>query len=85
MEDSLNSVSSAGSGMVNTDSLTVEDIPGFTAGDLETDYHASDPYQGIVYHMMPLQDTTSILFYNKPIFNNIRTVLSKQFRFSLWG
>ena len=81
MEDSVNSVSSAGSSMINTDSLTVEDFPGFTAGDLKTNCHASDPFQGIFYHMMPLQDTTSILFYNKPIFNNILTVLSKQFRF----
>ena len=81
LEDSVNYVSSAGSSMVNTDSLTVEDFPGFTAGDLETDCHVSDPFQGIFYHMMPLQDTTSILFYNKPILDNILTVLSKQFRF----
>ena len=85
MEDSVNSVYSAGSSMVNTDSLTVKDFPGFTAGDLETDYNSSDPFQGIFYHMMPLQDTTSILFYNKPIFNSILTVLSKQFRFPSEG
>ena len=71
--------------MLTTDSLTIEDFPGFTAGDPESDHHASDPYQGILYHMMPLQDSTSILFYNKPIFNNILSVLSKQFTFPSEG
>ena len=33
MEDSINSESSAGSSMLTTDSLTIEDFPGFTAGD----------------------------------------------------
>ena len=81
MEDSVNYVSSAGSSMVDTDNLIVEDFPGFTTGDLETDCHVSEPFQGIFYHMMPLQGTASILFYNKPIFDNILTVLGKQFRF----
>ena len=35
--------------------------------------------------MMPLLDSTSILFYNKPIFNSILTVLSKQFSFPSEG
>ena len=97
MEDSINSISSAessictnpdsissaGSSIIctNPDSLAVEDFSGFITGDPETDYHASDPFQGIFYHIMPLVDTTTILFYNKPIFNNILTVLSKQFSF----
>ena len=85
MEDSINSESSAGSSMLTTYSLTIEDFPGFTAGDPESDHHASDPFQGILYHMMPLQDSTSILFYNKPIFNNILSVLSKQFTFPSEG
>lgn len=80
MEDSVNSVSSAASSM-GTDSLTVEDFNGFTSGDLNTDYHVSDPFQGIFYHLMHLQDTTTVLFYNRPIFNNILTVLSKQYKF----
>ena len=85
MDDSINSESFAGSSMLTTDSLTIEDFPGFTAGDPESDHHASDPFQGILYHMMPLQDSTSILFYNKPIFNNILSVLSKQFTFPSEG
>ena len=80
MEDSVNSVSSAASSM-GTDSLTVEDFNGFTSGDLNTDNHLSDPFQGIFYHLMHLQDTTTVLFYNRPIFNNILTVLSKQYKF----
>ena len=40
-----------------------------------------DPFQGIFYHAMPLQDSTNILFYNKPMFNNILLVFSKQFKF----
>ena len=85
VEDSINSESSAGSSMLTTDSLTIDDFPGFTASDPESDHHASDPFQGILYHMMPLQDSTSILFYNKPIFNNILSVLSKQFTFPSEG
>ena len=80
MEDSVNSVSSAASSM-GTDSLTVEDFNGFTSGDLNSDYHVSDPFQGIFYHLMHLQDTTTVLFYNRPIFINILTVLSKQYKF----
>ena len=30
---------------------------------------------------MPSQDSTNILFYNKPLYNNILTVLSKEFQF----
>ena len=31
--------------------------------------------------MMQLEDTTGILFYNKPIFDNVLTVLRNKFRF----
>lgn len=82
MEDSVNSVSSAASSM-GTDSLTVEDFNGFTSGDIDSDYPISDPFQGIFYHMMPLQDTTTVLFYNRPIFINILAVLSMEFKFPL--
>ena len=82
MEDSLSSLSSAGSSIVISDSLTaMEEFPGFAAGDTESDDSVSDPFQGIFYHIMSLQDSTDILFYNKPIFKNILTVLSKQFSF----
>ena len=82
MEDSMSSLSSAGSSIVISDSLTaMEEFPGFAAGDTESDDNVSDPFQGIFYHIMSLQDSTDILFYNKPIFKNILTVLSKQFSF----
>ena len=82
MEDSSSSLSSAGSSIVISDSLTaMEEFPGFAAGDTDSDDNVSDPFQGIFYHIMSLQDSTDILFYNKPIFKNILTVLSKQFSF----
>ena len=77
VEDSVHSISASS---MDRDSLNVEDFNGFTLGDLETD-HTSDPFAGIFYHMMPLQDTTTIMFYNKPIFSNILEVLGKQFQF----
>ena len=81
MNESLNSVSSAGSSIVITDSLTaMEDFPGFASGDPESD-NVSDPFQAVFYHIMPLQDSTNILFYKEAIFNSVLTVLSKQFRF----
>ena len=78
----MSSVSSARSSMVITDSLTaMEDFPGFATADTESDDNVSDPFQGIFYHIMSLQDSTNILFYNQAIFDSIMTVLSKQFRF----
>ena len=41
----------------------------------------TDPFNGIFYHIMPSQDSTNIMFYNKPLYNNILTVLSKEFKF----
>lgn len=82
MDATSSSVSSDGSSMVNTNSFTaMEDFPGFAAGDHEAGVNMSDPFQGIFYHMMPLQDSTDIIFYNQAIFNNILTVLSKEFIF----
>lgn len=43
--------------------------------------NVADPFEGIFYHLMPAKDSINILFYNKPLFNNILTVLSKQFSF----
>ena len=78
----MSSVSSARSSMVITDSLTaMEDFPGFATADTESDDNVSDPFQGIFYHIMSLQDSTNILSYNQAIFDSIMTVLSKQFRF----
>ena len=86
MNGSLSSVSSAGSSIVITDSLTgMEDFPGFAAGDPELADNVLDPFQGIFYHMMPLHDSTNIMFYNQANFNNIMIVLSKQFSFPTEG
>ena len=80
MEDSANSVSSAESSIMITESFTSEEeFDGFAIDDTET--NVKDPFQGIFYHAMPLQDSTNIMFYNKPMFNNILVVLSKQFEF----
>lgn len=80
IEDSVHSVSSAENSVIISDSLTtMEEFSGFDASD--PDSEITDPFQGIFYHMMPLQDSTNILFYNKSLFNNILSVLSKQFQF----
>ena len=80
MEDLANSVFSAESSIIITQSVTSEEeFDGFAIADTET--NIMDLYQGIFYHAMPLQDGTYILFYNKPMFNNILVVLSKQFQF----
>ena len=80
MEDSANSVSSAESSIIITESFTSEEeFDGFAIDD--TEKNVKDPFQGIFYYAMPLQDSTNIMFYNKPMFNNILVVLSKQFEF----
>lgn len=78
--DSVHSISSAETSVEVSDSLTsLEDFSGFGASDPNSE--VTDPFQGIFYHVMPLQDSTNILFYNKPVFNSILSVLSKQFQF----
>ena len=73
--DSVHSISSAETSVEVSDSLTsLEDFSGFGASD--PDSEVTDPFQGIFYHVMPLQDSTNILFYNKPVFNSILSVLS---------
>ena len=47
--------------------------------DMESEI--TDPFQGIFYHLMPSKDNTTIMFYNKPLYNNLLAVLSKQFKF----
>ena len=80
MEDSANSVFSAEGSIIITQSVTSEEeFDGFAIDD--TEKNIKDLYQGIFYHAMPLQDGTNIMFYNKPMFNNILVVLSKQFQF----
>lgn len=82
MEDSANSSglteSSPGSSVLLADSRAMEELSGFES-NLDSDM--SDPFNNIFYHMMPAKDSTNSLFYNKPLFNNILTVLSKEFKF----
>ena len=53
MEDSANSVSSAESSIMITESFTSEEeFDGFAIDDTET--NVKDPFQGIFYHAMPL-------------------------------
>lgn len=64
----------------NSDSIALqEDWSGVARGDMELEL--TDPFEGIFYHIMPSEDSTTILFYNKPLFCNLMTVLSKQFKF----
>ncbi|MEW8542647.1 MAG: GDSL-type esterase/lipase family protein [Candidatus Thiodiazotropha sp.] len=73
-------ISSAGSSIILSDSHELQDeFLGFAQAD--SNVEISDPLDGIFYHLMPSQDSTNILFYNKPLYNNILTVLSKEFQF----
>ena len=82
MEESANSSglteSSPGSSVLLADSRAMEELSGF---DSNLDSDMNDPFNNIFYHVMPAKDSTNILFYNKPLFNNILTVLSKEFKF----
>lgn len=82
MADSMNSSglteSSPGSSVLLADSRAMEDLSGF---DSNLDSDINDPFNNIFYHVMPAKDSTNILFYNKPLFNNILTVLGKEFKF----
>lgn len=63
-----------------TDSSHVsEDFSGFSEADHESD--VKDPFNSIFYHVMPFKDSTNIIFYNRPLYNNILSVLSKEFNF----
>ena len=64
----------------NSDSLALQDDwSGVSKTDLELEI--TDPLQGIFYYLMPSKDDTTILIYNKPLYNNLLAVLSKQFQF----
>lgn len=86
IENSVNSSeetnSSHGSSvwLENSNSLALqEEWSGVSKSDL--DLEITDPLQGIFYHLMPSKEDTTILFYNKPLYNNLLGVLSKQFQF----
>ena len=44
-----------------------------------------NPFHGIFYHLMLSKDNTTIMFYNKPLYNKLLAVLSKQFKFPSEG
>ena len=72
--------SSHGSSIRVTDSShTLEDFPGFSQGDSSPDTEMKDPFNAIFYHVSPLKDSTNITFYNRPLYENILQVLSKEF------
>lgn len=72
--------SSHNSSILLTDSShTLDDFPGFSQDDASPDSEMKDPFNAIFYHVMPLKDTTNIIFYNRPLYENILSVLSKEF------
>lgn len=54
------------------------DLSGFSNECLEI----KDPFDSIFYRVMPSRESTIIRFYTKPIFNNIISVLDKEFKVS---
>ena len=82
MEDSANSSglteSYPESSVLLADSRAMEELSGF---DSNLDSDMNDPFNNIFYHVMPAKDSSNILFYNKPLFNNILAVLSIEFKF----
>lgn len=66
-----------------SDDSTIE-ISGFTNTDCSgTDYNSevTDPFNSIFYHVIPSKESTNIMFYTKPLFNSIVSVLGKEFQF----
>lgn len=59
------------------------EISGFTNDDTSgTDYISAitDPFNSIFYHIIPSKNSSNIMFYTKPLFNSILSVLAKEFR-----
>lgn len=83
--DSMNSSrlteSSSGSSILLSDSRAMEELSGFVSNDVSQESGTTDPFNNMFYHLMSAQDSTNILFYNKPLYNNILAVLSKEFKF----
>lgn len=80
VNNSYTTVLSQDSSIQLTDSSHVlEDFSGFSEADQESD--VKDPFNSIFYHVMPLKESTNIIFYNRPLYNNILSVLSKEFGF----
>lgn len=74
--------SSHGSNISFTDSCNaLDEFPGFSEADATSESDMKDPFNSIFYHVMPLKDSTNIIFYNKVVYNNVLSVLSKEFNF----
>lgn len=59
------------------------EISGFTNDDTSgTDYISAvtDPFNSIFYHIIPSKNSSNIMFYTKPLFNSILSVLAKEFK-----
>ena len=75
-----NSSNSSSALLENSDSLALQDDwSGVSKSDLELE--VMDPFHRIFYYLMPSKEDTTIMFYNKPLYNNLLAVLSKQFKF----
>ena len=72
--------SSHGSSILFRDSShTLDDFPGFSQGDASLDSEMKDPFNVIFYHEMPLKYCINIIFYNRSVYENILSALSKEF------
>ena len=68
----------------DSDSLALQDEwSGVSESDME--FEITDPFQGIFYHLMLSKDNTTIIFYNKPLYNKLLAVPCKQFKFPSEG
>ena len=75
----LNESSKSNNSVLLTDSSHVlEDFPGFSKGDDSPDSDMKDPFNSIFYHVMPLRDSTNIIFYHKPLYEDTLTALSRE-------
>lgn len=62
-------------------SRALEDFQGFAKHDGTPESDMKDPFNAVFYHAMPLKDSTNIIFYNKPLYENTLSVLSEEFNF----
>lgn len=62
---------------------STNEISGFSHTDPSGNDYATgetDPFNSIFYHIIPSKDSTDIIFYTKPLFNTIISVLDKEFQ-----
>ena len=59
------------------------EISGFSNDDITGTDHTmevTDPFNSIFYHIIPSKNSSNIMFYTKPLFNSIISVLDKEFK-----